>query len=76
MREAQAWRTDITDHYSATPGCDIPMTILINEKDHSEAAAHAAGSGRKDYHSDLEGQGRMTREQLVDRAISDGFSSW
>lgn len=75
MREAQAWRTDITDHYFGTPECDIPMTILINEKD-SEAAAHAAGSGRQDHHSDLEGQGGMTREQLVDRAISNGFSSW
>ena len=74
MREAQAWRTDITDHYFGTPGCDIPMIILINKKDHSEAAAHAAGSGREDHHSDLEGQGGMTHEQLVDLAVSDGFS--
>ena len=75
MRDAQAWRRDITDHYSGTLACDIPMMILINKKD-SEAAAYAAGSGRQGHCSDLEGQGGMTHEQLVDLAVSNGFSSW
>ncbi len=73
MREAQAWRTDIMDNYSGTPACDIPITILINEKD-SEAAA-ATGSGRQG-HSDLGCQGGTIHEQLVDLANSNGFSSW
>jgi hypothetical protein len=78
MRGAQAWRTDIMDNYSSTPACDIPMTILINEKDSEAAATSAAARSGSQGHSDLEHQleGGMTHEQLVDLAISNGFNSW
>ena len=79
MREAQAWKTDIMDNrYSGTStpsACDLPMMILVNKKENSEAAA--AESDIQQEHGDLEHQGETTRaEQLVDLATNNGFSSW